>query len=196
MHPTSLLITWLATLVAIQFLGYPFVLGACLCILLFARSALQVWWQFAFRARWLLLCLWLVLAYGVPGDALLDFDWAPTWEGASVANLQVARLILMLGCLAWLFDRLGRSGLVSALWGLLRPLAGRWFDTDRLVVRLSLVLENLKIPQKKGAWREMLNDRINPGGPEILQISLPNWQATDTLFVAMAMSGLIGSMLL
>ena len=196
MHPTSLLITWLATLVAIQFLGYPFILGGCLCIVLFARSDLQAWWLFAYRARWLLLCLWLVLAYGVPGDAMLDLDWAPTLEGVSAANLQVARLILMLGCLAWLFDRLGRSGLVSALWGLLRPLAGRWFDMDRLVVRLSLVLENLKTPLKKGAWREMLNDRINPVGPEILRISLPFWQATDTLFVAMAMSGLVGSVLL
>jgi hypothetical protein len=95
-----------------------------------------------------------------------------------------------------LFGRLGRSGLVSALWGLLRPLARSRFDTDRLVIRLSLVLENLKAPQKKGAWREMLNDRINSNGPEVLQISLPTWQATDTLFVAMAMSGLIGSVLL
>jgi hypothetical protein len=132
----------------------------------------------------------------VPGDALLDLNWAPTWEGVSAANLHVARLILMLGCLAWLFGWLGRSGLVSALWGLLRPLAGSRFDTDRLVIRLSLVLENLKAPQKKGAWREMLNDRINSNGPEVLQISLPTWQATDTLFVAMAMSGLIGSVLL
>jgi hypothetical protein len=42
----------------------------------------------------------------------------------------------------------------------------------------------------------MLNDHINPDGPEVLQISLPTWQATDTLFIAMAMSGLIGSVLL
>jgi energy-coupling factor transporter transmembrane protein EcfT len=191
-----LLITWLATIVAIQFLGYPFVLGGALCIFLFARAVLPAWWQFIYRARWLLLCLWLVLAYGVPGEPLFYQDWAPTWEGVFAANLHVARLVLMLGCLSWLFARLGSDGLVSALSGLLRPIAGRSFDTNRLVVRLSLVLENLKTPLAKGAWRQMLEYQARPSGPETLLISLPNWRSKDILLVVMVMSGLLGSVVL
>jgi energy-coupling factor transporter transmembrane protein EcfT len=196
LHPTSLLITWLATIVAIQFLGYPFIVGGALAILVFAPSIWPAWWQFVRRARWLLLCLWLVLAYGVPGEAMFDQAWAPTWEGASVANLHVARLVLMLGCLSWLFGRLGNSGLVSALSGLLRPFDGRWFATDRLVVRLSLVLERLKTPQEKGAWRQMLDCQEKPSGPESLLISLPAWHSNDTLLVTMVLFALLGSVLL
>jgi hypothetical protein len=195
LHPTSLLITWLATIVAIQFLGYPFILGGALGIFLFARPVLPAWWQFVDRARWLLLCLWLVLAYGVPGEALFDHAWAPTWEGVSAANLHVSRLIFMLGFLSWLFGRLGRIGLVSALSGLLRPFEGRWFTTDRLVVRLSLVLENLKTPLEKGAWQQMLVYQAKPNGPETLLISLPAWRSSDTWFVTIVLSGLLGSVL-
>lgn len=191
-----MLITWLATIVAIQFLGYPFIVGGALCIFIFARSALPVWWRFVCRARWLLLCLWLVLAYGVPGEAVFDLAWAPTWEGVTAANLHALRLVFMLGCLSWLFGQLGRSGLVAALWGLLRPLEGRWFDTSRLVVRLSLVLEHLKKPQEKGAWRQMLAYQVPPTGPESLKIILPAWHLADTLLVAMLLSGLLGSVLL
>ena len=181
---------------AIQFLGYPFILGGALSIFIFSRSVLPAWWQFVCRARWLLLCLWLVLAYGVPGEALFDQEWAPTWEGAAAGNLHVLRLVLMLGCLAWLFERLGRSGMVAALWGLLRPLEGRLFAIDRLVVRLSLVLEHLKRPQEKGAWRQMLNYQTSPTGPETLQIMLPAWHLADTLLVTTVLFGMLGSVLL
>ena len=183
-------------MVAIQFLDYAFVASGALAILVFERSVLPAWWRFVCRARWLLLCLWLVIAYGVPGEALLDLDWAPTREGVASANLHVARLLLMLGSLSVLFGRLGNSGLLSALSGLLRPLAGRWLATDRLVVRLSLVLENLKSPQGKGAWRQMLDHQEKPSGPTIMQISLPAWRTPDILMVILVLSGLLGSVLL
>lgn len=183
-------------MVAIQFLGYPFIGGGALAILIFAPAVWPAWWQFVRRARWLLLCLWLVLAYGVPGEAVLDQDWAPTWEGGAAANLHVVRLVFMLGCLSLLFARLGNRGLVSALSGLLRPFEGRWLATDRLVVRLSLVLERLKTPLEKGAWRQMLDYQENPSGPEMLLISLPAWRSIDTLLVTMVLFGLLGSVLL
>ncbi|MEN9481594.1 MAG: hypothetical protein RLZZ298_2989 [Pseudomonadota bacterium] len=183
-------------MVAFQFLGYPFIVGGAMAILVFASSVLPRWRQFVNRARWLLLCLWLVLAYGVPGDALFDQEWAPTWEGVSAANLHVVRLVFMLGCLSWLFARLGNRGLVSALSGLLRPFEGRWLATDRLVVRLSLVLESLKTPLEKGAWRQMLDYQEKPNGPEKLFISLPAWHLSDTLLVTIVLLGLLGSVLL
>lgn len=191
MHPTALLICWLSSLVAIQFFGYPLLLALVVVIALLGREALPSWWQYLSRARWLLLALWLVLAYGASGDALLDQDWLPTWAGVDAANLQALRLILILGSLAWLFNLLGRSGLVAALLGLLWPLRRRGLDIDRLVVRLSLVLDHLKTPQKKGDWRQMLHDQALPSGPENILITLPGWRSQDSLVVGLLMLALL-----
>ena len=192
LHPTTLLISWLAAVLAIQFFGSTLLLCAVLAIVVLAHRVLPAWWRYVFRARWLILALWLILAYGAPGDALFDLDWAPTWEGVSAGNLQALRLILMLGCLAWLFDQLGRSGLIASLWGLLRPLEGWGLESERLVVRLSLVLEHLKMPLEKSAWRHMLHDQPLPGGPETLRISLPKWRTFDTLTVTVVLFALLG----
>ena len=75
------------------------------------------------RARWLLLTLWLILAYNTAGEAYADIPWAPTYEGLSEASLHAVRLIVMLGCLSWLFVRLGRDGLLAGLWGVLQSFA-------------------------------------------------------------------------
>lgn len=196
LHPTTLLIGWLAAVLAIQFFAFPLILGAALAILFLARGALPAWWQYIFRARWLMLALWLVLAYGAAGDAMFDLDWAPTWEGISVASLQAMRLVVMLGCLAWLFNQLGRAGLVASLWGLLRPLSRWGLESDRLVVRLSLVLEHLKTPLEKGVWRHMLQHHPLPEGPETLVIRLPKWKVIDTLTVTAVLVALLGSVTL
>lgn len=196
LHPTTLLVGWLAAIVAIQFYGYPLIACGALLIILFEHRAVPAWWNYIRRARWLLLGLWLILAYGAPGDALFDLDWAPTWEGVAAANLQALRLVLILGCLAWLFNRLGHAGLVAALWGLLRPLRHWRVDADRLVIRLSLVLENLKFPLEKGAWRQMMNHHPLAVGPEILQLKLPDWHLVDTLAMVVLVICLLGSVLL
>ena len=54
---------------------------------------------------------------------VFDLAWLPTHEGVTEATLHVARLALMLGCLAWLFAALGKNGLQVALTSLLRPLS-------------------------------------------------------------------------
>lgn len=196
LHPTALLICWLCAIVAIQFFGYPLILGLAVVIALFGRDALPSWWQYISRVRWLLLALWLVLAYGAPGDALFDQDWLPTWAGVDAANLQALRLILILGCLAWLFNLLGRNGLMVALLGLLWPLRRQGGDIDRLVVRLSLVLDHLKTPPRKGAWRQMLHDQALPEGPENIVISLPAWRSLDTAAVGLLTVALVAGMVL
>lgn len=187
MHPTTLLISWLAAVAGIQFFGYPLIFCGVLCILVFAQGAVIAWYAYIFRARWLLLALWLVLAYGVAGEALFDQDWMPTREGVEVANLQAMRLVLILGFLAWLFNLLGRTGLTVGLWGMLQPLRQRGHDTDRLVIRLSLVLENLNSPTTKESWRHMLDCEQPLVGSETLKLILPTWRFTDTLFVIFVM---------
>lgn len=197
MHPTAALLVWLAAVLAVQFLGYTG-LGLLAAGLLLARPALwRAWLAYVRRARWLLLSLWLILAYNTPGEALADQAWAPTYEGVAEASLQAVRLVGMLGCLAWLFGLLGRDGLVSALAGLLRPLQGLGLDTMRLVVRLSLVLENLQVAPEKGAWKKMLaGDPAFAGGPDVLQVSQSAWMLRDTFVVMGCASLLLGAILL
>lgn len=193
LHPSSALIVWLLAVLAVQFIAYTGMGLLVLVILLSSANVVRSWVSYLSRARWLLLTLWLILAYNTPGEAFRDLMWAPTYEGIAEANMQVTRLIVMLACLAWLFARLGREGLVSALWGLLEPLRRWGADTQRLVVRLSLVLDNLQTPPEKGAWRRMLfGDSQNSSGPTSLRLILPRWTAVDTLIVATGFILLMG----
>lgn len=191
LHPTTVLIVWLLAVTGIQSAGYA-VLGTLGGALL-ATGTARRWSAYLWRARWLLLSLWLILAYHTPGEALFDSAWMPTWEGSAEASLHAARLVAMLGCLAWLFARLGRDELVSGLWGLLRPLRALRIDSERLVVRLALVLENLQEIPEKGAWKRMLAGGAEfAGGPDVLRLALPGWAARDTLAVAAAGLALAG----
>jgi hypothetical protein len=197
LHPSSALIVWLAGVLAVQFLGYGGLALLALLMLLSRPRLSRPWAGYVRRARWLLLTLWLILAYNTPGEALADLAWAPTYEGMAEASLQAVRLITMLGCLAWLFDHLGRDGLVDALWGLLRPFRKFGLDTGRLVIRLSLVMENLQSPPEKGAWKKMLAaDPAFAGGPDVLHLSQPLWATRDTAVVLLAAALLLGVVLL
>jgi hypothetical protein len=134
------------------------------------------------RMRWLFLSVWLILAYGVSGDAVFDVAWMPTDEGVRDATLHVARLGLMLGCLAWLSATVGNHGLLVALQSLLQPLSGYGLASERLVVRLSLVMQNLQVKSPKGAWRNFLDGTgSEQGGPETLRIEAPAWRLIDYL---------------
>ena len=197
MHPSSALIIWLAAVLGVQFMGYAGLALLCAVVLVRAPAAAARWLGYARRARWLLLTLWLILAFNTPGEAFLDLAWAPTHEGIAEANLQAARLLAILACLAWVYVRLGHDGMVAGLWGLLHPLRGVGLEVERLVVRLSLVLENLETPLAKGEWKRMLAaSHAVVGGREILHLSLIPWALQDTLLVAVSAIGLMGVALL
>lgn len=193
MHPSCALVVWLAAVLGVQFVGYPGLLLLGSVALMSPPFAGKRCLGYVRRAKWLLLTLWLVLAYNTSGEAWHDQPWAPTYEGLAEANRQAVRLLVMLAWLAWLFVRLGREGLVSGLWGLIRPLQRMGLEVERLVVRLSLVLENLQTPTERGAWRSMLRlDAQLARGPSAVSLELAPWRARDTLLVLICMVGLLG----
>nr|WP_319004118.1 hypothetical protein [Ferribacterium limneticum] len=166
-------------------------------VFVLAPASLGRWLAYVRRARWLLLTLWLILAYNTPGEAWQDWPWAPTYEGIAEASLQAARLLIMLACLAWLFVNADRDGMVGGLWYLLKPFRTLGLDIERLVVRLSLVLENLQTVPEKGAWRRMLAvDAVLAGGPEVLHLKVLPWSGRDAVVLGMAVIGLMGAVLL
>lgn len=187
-QPSTALGLWLLAMLAIQFLDYPGLAILCLVVVR-EPGVMRPWLAHVRRARWLFLSLWLVLAYNTPGEAYADLAWAPTYEGVADASLQAGRLLVMLACLAWLFVRLGRAGLVSGLWSVLQPLQRMGLDCSRLVVRLSLVMENLQTPPPPGAWRTMLASGPEiQAGPDILHISVTSRGSADfrLLFAGLA----------
>ena len=198
LHPSCALVVWLAAVLAAQFVGYAGLAVLCCTVTLAAPVAVGLWLGYAWRARWLLLTLWLILAYNTSGEAFLDLAWAPTHEGMAEASLHAARLLVMLAWLAWLVFRLGREGMVSALWTLLGPFRALGLDTERLVVRLSLVLENLQRPQEKGAWRRVLavDAGWNSAEPGVMSLEQLPWARRDTLIVLLVGGGLMGAILL
>lgn len=192
LHPSAALALWLAAVASVQYLEYPG-LAVVAVVLLVMPGVLRPWLGFVRRARWLLLTLWLILAYNTPGEAYADMAWAPTYEGLAEASLHAVRLVVMLGCLAWLFARLGRAGLLAGLWGLLQPCRRLGLDSERLVVRLSLVLENLQREQEKGAWRRVLAAAPDfEQGPEVVHLTVAVWQVRDSLLVGLSLCCLIG----
>jgi len=177
LHPAAALLACLTAIVVIQFLGWPGLALAFPVVMLTARESLSRWPYLLRRMRWLLMSVWLILAYGTSGDAIFNVAWLPTHEGVLEATLHVARLGLMLGCLAWLFSSLGHQGLLAAL----HPLARLGITSERLVVRLALVMQNLQTELPKGAWRDMLDggNAVYGGGPETLQVATVSWRTLD-----------------
>ena len=145
-----------------------------------ARPAWARWWRMLKRMRWLLVCVALIVAYGVPGDALLDISWLPTYQGGLEAVLHVIRLSLMLGCLAALFATLGEQGMLVALLGIIAPISSHREGVERFVVRLTLVMENLQGELPAGGWRKILAGVERDAEPEgRLQVVVPAWAARD-----------------
>jgi len=187
------LIVWLSAVLAAQGVGYAGLAALAGIPLLWSPTAFLRWLRLVYRARWLLLTLWLILAYNAPGEAWLDQSWAPTYEGMAEGSLQAARLSVLLLWLAWLFVRLGREQLVSGVRGLLLPAQVLGLQVERLVVRLSLVLENMQVPQARGGWRRMLNVGAQDGaGPDSMRMSAMPWRFRDTLVVVACVAGLLG----
>ena len=191
LHPAAHLLIWLFIVLAVQALSGVGLLGLAVLIALVRPAMLPAWWGYIRRSRWLLLTLWLILAFNTPGDAWLDQAWAPTEQGLREASLQAARLVLMLGLLAGLFATLGRDGLVAALWGLCLPLRSLGIDTAPFVVRLSLVLDHQQHAHRGSDWRAILQGALPPvDGPETVKIDLPAWRTRDTLGVLLG-SGMV-----
>lgn len=196
LHPTAALLLWLFAILAAQSLGYAGLLALIAGALALAGKGWRKWLAYVRRVRWLVLTLWLIMAYNTAGEAYFDLVWAPTYEGVGEANLNVVRLLALLACVACLFARLGRDGLLIGLWGALTPLRRFRFDVERLVVRLSLVLDELEDGYRPGEWKKMLEREPLPQADGVLQLEVAHWRAADGLLLGCGLMILLGLVVL
>jgi hypothetical protein len=166
--------------VLIQFVGYWVLAVIALCAFITAPVLLPSVVGYVRRARWLLCVLWIVLAFSTPGESFQNIAWAPTYEGISEANIQAVRLLLTLICLAWLFSVLHGDRLLVGLSGVLMPLEFFGVKVSSLLVRLSLVLENLQAPSDRGSWRKILSQpNIDCASHTEISLTMPPWRIRD-----------------
>ena len=160
LHPATRLSLWLALLIIVQCLNgrvLAFALPVALTLLVVsnrripARGLHLIW-----RARWLLLSLFVILAWGIAGDPLWDGAWAPTREGLSEALTHLGRLLLVLMIVAALLETLPLPDLLAASRSLMVPLRRFGFDADRGVIRLMLVLRYVESLPRPRDWRSLL----------------------------------------
>lgn len=194
-HPAACLLSWFIVVVALPSLSWPALFILAIALALSGQGVRRRGWVLVRRARWLLLTLGAILAYGTPGEAWLDLPWAPTETGMHEASLHAVRLVLMLGLLAGLFEILPRERLMAGLWAVLQPLRAWRIDADRLVVRLSLVFDYLEKAPPRGSWRHLLDEsREVDGEVAVVRIELPRWRPQDTSLLAgtvLTMAGVV-----
>ncbi|MDR1349548.1 MAG: hypothetical protein LBJ59_01960 [Zoogloeaceae bacterium] len=184
-HPAARILLWFMLAVFLQWAAPTLMLLAGLVLLLSGARMRQHWWRLFLRTRLLLLALFLVFAYGVPGESLGGLNWLPGYEGLSEALLHVLRLVVFLGALSWLLTSLSQQALVGGLWFLLQPCRHLGLPVDKSVVRLSLVLEYLEnLPRQ--SWRQWLLLPETTAEVAPVRLSLPRWRARDVGLLLLA----------
>lgn len=94
------------------------------------------------RMRWLFLSIFIIYAFGTPGELLPQFpvSFAPTFEGINLGWQQIEKLLLALAALALLVTRTSKEHLMLGLYMLLRPLKLAGLNVERFAARLMLTL--------------------------------------------------------
>ena len=156
LHPTTRLLIWLALLVGVQSLNGGALAAAFALLPLAGRRVLRRGGGLAWRARWLLVSLLVILSWGVAGEPLWPGALAPTVEGLREALTHFGRLLLVLFAVAAFLEAMPLPDLLAATHVLLGPLRHLGLDPDRGVVRLMLVLRYVETLPRPRDWRALL----------------------------------------
>ena len=155
-HPTTRLLVWLALLVGVQALSGVALAAVFALLPLAGRRGLRRGALLAWRARWLLVSLLVILSWGVAGEPLWQGALAPTIEGLREALTHFGRLLLVLFIVAAFLEAMPLPELLAATHVLLRPLRHLGVDPERGVVRLMLVLRYVETLPRPRDWRVLL----------------------------------------
>lgn len=156
LHPVTRLIGWSMLLVLVQCL-HGWALAAAIVLLpLLGRSVLGRAGRLIRRARWLLITLFAVFAWGTAGEPFLDIVGAPTREGLHEGGTHLGRMLLIFAAVAALLEYMPLDAMLSASNHLLRPLHRFGCDAERAALRLQLVLRYVETLPRPRDWRTLL----------------------------------------
>lgn len=189
-HPTTRLIVWLLLLLAVQGLSGGVLAGAFALLPLAGGRGLRRGAKLVWRARWLLLSLFVIFAWGIAGTALWDGPYAPTREGIGEVLEHLGRLLLMLMAVAVFLERMSLADLLEATHTLLAPLRAVGFDADRGVVRLMLALRYVETLPRPRDWRVLLEAPATPAD-EPTEVNHRPLRGLDYGITALAVGGVL-----
>lgn len=156
-HPATRLLIWVSLLIAVQFLEGAALVAALAIVPFLGRRVVSRAWRLIWRARWLLVSLFVVFAWGVPGRAFLaEGLLAPTHEGIREGGLHLGRMLLVLTAVAAFLEFTPLADLLAATRVLLRPFKRVGINADRGVVRLMLVLRYVETLPRPRDWKILL----------------------------------------
>lgn len=137
------------------------------------------------RVRWLLLSMFVIFSWGVPGEPLWAGLIAPSQEGVAEALTHSGRLLLVLLLVAIFLETMPLPDLLSATHRLLQPLRRLRLDPDRGVVRLMLVLRYVETLPRPRDWRTLLDAPAAVANERVELNDYPlHWQDYLALIVA------------
>lgn len=197
-HPTALLLAWIAFAVAIPWFGVLVLWMAS------ALLALGVWagdfkacWRLVRRTRVLLIALLALYAFSTPGTPLFA-EWdVPTQEGLQTGALQAWRLLLLITALALLLARLNREQVLVGIYGLLAPFKPLGLPLERIAVRLWLTLQYAESGLHANSLRERWEAALTLPNASSSSITLefPAFALRDLVFVIGYGALLLGALL-
>jgi hypothetical protein len=192
LHPTTRLLLWLLLPLSAQSLDGALLALAFPALPLLGATVLKRGGRLAWRARWLLLSLFVIFAWGIAGEPLWDGIGSPSLEGLGEALTHLGRLLLVLLAVALLLESMPMPVLLAASRHLLAPLRYFGVDGDRAVVRLMLVLRYVETLPRPRDWRQLLSV---PSVSEIELIELDDdpLRRRDVLILLAASALAIGS---
>ena len=155
-----MLVSWAGAIALTQRLEQrPLLIAAVLLLLAAAWADPTRAWTLVKRARYLLLAIFMVFAWGTPGRLLWpQSGWlSPSAEGVALALTHGLRLLCVLSLVALLLARLAVSRLVCGLCGVLWPLRWLGLNVPRAALRLELVLRYCTADNARLTWREWLS---------------------------------------
>ena len=196
MHPGTRILLALLSALALPGLSFFYLLGLSLPLSLLAFAQAGRASRLLWRSRWLLLALWLLPAFQIPGPAWLEaWSWGPSRPGLEAGLLHAWRLIAMLLLIDLLVLRLPAEALLSGMVAVLWPLRAVGLSTERLAVRLGLTLRALAGHERRGLFDLDAAEAAASALPDRLTMRLQPWRALDSALLAGGLSFLAWSWL-
>jgi energy-coupling factor transport system permease protein len=200
-HPAAQILVWCLLVVAMQAmkLGTLLVVAGLIMILALLVSPHKLM-QLLRRTRWIMLSLFLIYAYGTPGQNLIEAlgMFSPSRQGLGDGVLQLIRLLAALAGLAVLLDRLHRQQLIAGLYTLLAPLQLIGLSRERVAVRLALTLHYAEVAMlhQTHTWQDSLRSLFEPHdeASKHIEMTLYRFGISDGLLVGVALLLLFGTL--
>lgn len=144
MHPLTKILCFILVLLLISAVNNMmlFIMMMFLLVLVFGFKV-YTFLHVVRRMRWLFLSIFIIYAFGTPGELIPNFpvNFAPTFEGVQSGLVQVEKLLIALVALSLLLTGSPRAQMMLGLYMLLLPFKFFGLNVERFAARLMLTLD-------------------------------------------------------